>query len=153
MLTNFIFEGKTVRFVGTAEIPEWVAQDVCECLEIKNSRSALEALKDSMRGVVSIDTTEGIRNVNTVFESGLYKLIFKSRKKVAEKFQDWIFEVVLPEIRKTGSYNGNKKTLPLGIDPCRHQLYRPLEDGKAKWEKTFSSRFKRFTPSHRIYVL
>lgn len=90
-----------------------------------------------MKGTALICTVQGNQTVTTVYESGLYKLIFKSRKKIAEKFQDWIFEVVLPEIRKTGSYNGNKKTLPLGIDPSRFQYYRPIEDGKAKWEKAF----------------
>lgn len=38
-------------------------------------------------------------------ESGVYKLIFKSHKEEAEKFQDWVTDEVLPSIRKTGSYN------------------------------------------------
>ena len=37
-------------------------------------------------------------------ESGVYKLIFKSDKKEAEKFQDWVTDEVLPEIGKTGGY-------------------------------------------------
>ena len=37
-------------------------------------------------------------------ESGVYKLIFKSDKKEAEKFQDWVTDEVLPKIRKTGGY-------------------------------------------------
>ena len=37
-------------------------------------------------------------------ESGVYKLIFKSDKKEAEKFQDWVTDEVLPQIRKTGGY-------------------------------------------------
>ena len=43
-------------------------------------------------------------NVLCVSEPGLYKLIFKSRKEEAEAFQDWVFEEVLPAIRKTGRY-------------------------------------------------
>ena len=38
-------------------------------------------------------------------ESGVYKLVFKSRKPEAEKFTDWIAEEVLPSIRQTGSYS------------------------------------------------
>ena len=38
-------------------------------------------------------------------ESGLYELLFKSRKKEAIAFRDWIFEEVLPSIRKTGKYS------------------------------------------------
>ena len=42
---------------------------------------------------------------NFLTESGVYKLIFKSRKPSAEKFQDWVTDVVLPTIRKTGSFS------------------------------------------------
>ncbi len=44
---------------------------------------------------------------NTIYinESGLYKLIFKSQLKIAEEFQEWIQDDVLPQIRKTGSYS------------------------------------------------
>jgi len=42
-------------------------------------------------------------------EAGVYKLIFKSRKEEAEKFQDWVTDEVLPQIRKTGSYSAKTK--------------------------------------------
>lgn len=41
-------------------------------------------------------------------ESGVYKLIFKSNKREAERFQDWVTDEVLPQIRKTGSYSNDK---------------------------------------------
>lgn len=47
-------------------------------------------------------------------ESGLYKLIFKSRKPEAERFTDWVTDEVLPSIRKTGRYESKapqKKSL------------------------------------------
>jgi BRO family, N-terminal domain len=37
-------------------------------------------------------------------EPGLYRLIFKSRKPVAKRFQRWVLHEVLPSIRKTGKY-------------------------------------------------
>lgn len=37
-------------------------------------------------------------------ESGVYKLVFSSRKEEAEEFQHWVFCEVLPQIRKTGGY-------------------------------------------------
>ena len=40
-----------------------------------------------------------------VNEPGLYKLISRSTMEKAEFFQDWVYEVVLPSIRKTGSYS------------------------------------------------
>ncbi|EQE59894.1 BRO family, N-terminal domain protein, partial [Clostridioides difficile CD42] len=51
---------------------------------------------------------------NFLTESGVYKLIFKSRKEEAERFQDWISDEVLPSIRQTGAYitnNANPKKL------------------------------------------
>jgi prophage antirepressor-like protein len=38
-------------------------------------------------------------------EPGFYALVFKSRQPDAEAFQDWVFEEVLPSIRKTGAYS------------------------------------------------
>ena len=44
---------------------------------------------------------------NFLTESGVYKLIFKSRKEEAERFQGWISDEVLPSIRQTGAYINN----------------------------------------------
>lgn len=48
---------------------------------------------------------------NFLTESGVYKLIFKSRKQEAEKFQDWVTDEVLPNIRKTGGYITTTNTM------------------------------------------
>lgn len=42
--------------------------------------------------------------MSVITEPGLYRLIFRSRKDEAEKFQRWVFHEVLPEIRRTGRY-------------------------------------------------
>jgi prophage antirepressor-like protein len=44
-------------------------------------------------------------------ESGVYKLVMRSNKPEAEKFQDWIAEEVLPSIRKNGGYIANQENL------------------------------------------
>ena len=46
---------------------------------------------------------------NFLTESGVYKLVFKSRKPDAEKFTDWVTDEVLPTLRKTGYYEVPKK--------------------------------------------
>jgi prophage antirepressor-like protein len=108
-LSVFNFEGFDVRFVGTAEAPEWVAQDVCKILDIKNVSDAIDRLEPYQKGsVVITDTSSSTRktiSVLTVKEPGLYALIFASRKPSAKRFQRWVFEEVLPSIRKTGSYS------------------------------------------------
>ena len=49
-------------------------------------------------------TPGGNQDVTYIDEPTLYRLIFKSRKQEAVAFQDWVFDVVLPSIRKTGKY-------------------------------------------------
>lgn len=46
----------------------------------------------------------GGRDMELISESGLYKLIMRSDKPQAKAFQDWVTKVVLPSIRKTGSF-------------------------------------------------
>jgi prophage antirepressor-like protein len=103
-LSIFTFENHPVRFVGTAEKPEWVAQDVGNVLEIQNVRQLLAKFDADEKGVCTIYTPGGDQQMLTVTEPGLYRLIFKSRKTVAKRFQRWVFHEVLPSIRKTGSY-------------------------------------------------
>jgi len=98
-----------VRVVGDAFSPQFVAKDVCDVLGIQNSRQALSKLKDrEISDVILNDaSSNGVvqkRSFSVVSESGLYRLIFKSRKKEAEEFQDWVFTSVLPQIRATGGY-------------------------------------------------
>ena len=57
-------------------------------------------------GVTSRQTTE----IKYISESNLYRLIIRSKLPAAEKFERWVFDEVLPELRKTGSY-GNSVNL------------------------------------------
>jgi prophage antirepressor-like protein len=82
----------------------FVAKDVCDVLEISNSRDAVSRLKDSQKASVGISDGSQIRHVTVINESGVYKLVFRSNKPEAEKFSDWVAEEVLPTIRKTGGY-------------------------------------------------
>lgn len=84
---TFAFEGKGVRFVGTPEKPEWIAQDVCACLGLSNHRQALKAVPADEKGVTLRDTPGGVQQIRTVYEPGLYRLIFKSEKPEAERFK------------------------------------------------------------------
>ena len=111
-LSVFTFECQEVRFVGTADKPEWIASDVGKVLEIKNVRQLLAKFSEDEKGVCNIYTPGGEQSVLTVTEPGLYRLIFKSRKAIAKRFQRWIFHEVLPSIRKTGSYSLEQETTP-----------------------------------------
>lgn len=113
-LTVFNFEGQEVRFVGTSENPEWIAQDVCNVLDIAQASDALRDFDDDERGMVSIRIADSpgrkrLQKMLTVKEPGLYRLIFKSKKEAAKRFQKWVVHEVLPSIRKTGKYDPHQK--------------------------------------------
>ncbi len=83
--------------------------DVCKALTIGNPSDLKRRLSE--RGVVTIETpiknqfgTVVAQKMIYIDEPNLYRCIFQSRKAEAEQFQNWVFEVVLPQIRKTGGY-------------------------------------------------
>src|SRR5574344_358876 len=103
-----IFENKSfgnVRVVEQGGEPWFVAKDVCEILGIANNRDAVGSLEEDEKGVVIADTLGGKQEVSVVSESGLYALIFRSRKPEAKAFSKWVRSDVLPVIRKTGAYS------------------------------------------------
>ncbi len=104
--TEFKFEESLVRVVMKDGEPWFVAKDLCEILDHSNHRMAVSALDDDEKGVSIADTLGGPQETVTVNESGLYSLIFTSRKPEARRFRKWVTSTVLPEIRKTGSYQG-----------------------------------------------
>ena len=103
------FEGVKVRIVNINGGPWFVAKDICEALELTNSRMAIKALDEDERGVTLTYTLGGKQKVGAVSESGFYKLIVRSRKAstpgtLPHRFSNWVFREVIPSIRKTGAY-------------------------------------------------
>lgn len=85
--------------------PWFVAKDVCDVLDISKYRDAIMRLDDDEKGCpVVVDTLGGKQEMATINESGLYSLIFQSRKPEAKKFRKWVTSEVLPAIRRQGFY-------------------------------------------------
>ena len=116
------FEGHNV------EVFEWNGQvlfnpkHVAECLELSESglRNHLSEMNENQAIILTNSDVlkKDFRRLNNrgekfLTESGVYKLIFKSKKAEAEKFQDWVTDEVLPSIRKTGSYSSKKANFDL----------------------------------------
>lgn len=100
----FDYSGQEVRTVLKGEEIWFVAKDVCEVLEIKNSRDAINRLDEDEKAMSVLPTQFGDKETNLINESGLYQLIFTSRKDEAKKFKKWVTSEVLPTIRKYGAY-------------------------------------------------
>jgi prophage antirepressor-like protein len=82
----------------------FVAKDVCNTLSISNNRDAVSRLDDDEKATSVLPTQFGDKEMHLVNESGLYSLIFQSRKPEAKVFRKWVTSEVLPALRKTGAY-------------------------------------------------
>jgi prophage antirepressor-like protein len=104
-IVHCFFKDQEVRFVDGNP----VANDVAAVLGYKDPANAVNRIvKPKNKGVCDLQTPGGIQSVAVLKEAGIYQLIFSSKLAGAEEFQDWVFEDVLPSIRKTGSYSLNK---------------------------------------------
>lgn len=80
-----------------------------QCAKILGYAKPADAVKKHCKGVSKIKTPTngGIQQLNHIPEGDLYRLIVRSKLPSAEKFERWVFDEVLPELRRTGSYGSN----------------------------------------------
>lgn len=155
----FMFQNVEVRaFTGDDGDPWFVAKDVCDVLGFKNTADATKNLDENEKSSiepnmlsqqVGLENTlnprtigknvrtvipeagKGGRNLTLVNESGLYSLIFNSRKPEAKAFKKWVTSEVLPSIRKHGGYIQGQEEEE---DPDA-LMARALEVAKSKLEE------------------
>lgn len=94
------WNGYNIRFVE--HNGEWwaVAKDITSALGLKNNSRAISTLKGVTKSYTL--TNGGKQQVTIIDEKAIYKLVFKSRKKEAEEFQDWVFEIIKQLRQQTG---------------------------------------------------
>ena len=105
------FENTTeIRVVEIEGNPWFVAMDVCKAIgyAVKesgdvNTTLALKPLAADEQITYRVSDNRG-KAPKLISESGLYKLVMRSDKPVARRFQDWVTRDVLPAIRKDGAY-------------------------------------------------
>ncbi|WP_234807811.1 phage antirepressor KilAC domain-containing protein [Mycolicibacterium bacteremicum] len=85
--------------------PWFVLTDLCKVLDLTNPRNVAARLADDQKGVRPVDTLGGQQSMTIVSEAGMYEVVFRSDKPEAVAFRRWITGTVLPEIRRTGSFN------------------------------------------------
>lgn len=109
-LQNFNFNGKQLRTVLIDNEPFFVGKDAAVAIGYKNFRDALKShVKDKYKRESRITTPSGAQKITVISESGLYQLAGESKLPSAEPFQDWVYEEVLPTIRKHGAYMTDAK--------------------------------------------
>lgn len=110
VVKSFIDKGFNHNIIikGNYDNPLFRACDIGEILGIANIRQNIKDFDDTERTVCLTYGVAGDHNIIYLTEKGLYKVLFRSRKPIAEKFQNWVCEVI-KEIRLTGQYQLEKK--------------------------------------------
>lgn len=101
----------SVRVIVRDGNPWFVAKDVAACIEYSNVTKMCELCRDKDKIVVNIDDLKtndllvlGNRGLTCVSESGLYRILAKCNLPKCEPFESWVFDEVLPGIRRHGVY-------------------------------------------------
>lgn len=128
-LHTFDFSGLELRVIVQMGEPWFLGRDVAAFLAIENASNAYARLgKDEQTNIrrAEVGLAPG-RDVVAISESGLYKLIMRSDKPEARKFQDWVTREVLPSIRKTGGYLLNEQARDTAHASDRQAMPLPEE--------------------------
>lgn len=100
----FNFEQNEVRTFLENDVPYFVANDVAKTLGYKNPS---KATNDHCKKAIETwgnDSLGRRQKFKIIPESDVYRLIIKSNLPSADKFESWVMEEVLPQIRKHGMY-------------------------------------------------
>lgn len=108
-----IFNNAEFGEIRTVEIegkPFFVANDVAKALGYVETA---KAIRTHCKGVSEMDipSNGGIQKMKIIPEGDIYRLIIKSHLPNAEKFETWVFDEVLPSIRKNGGYIAGQENM------------------------------------------
>lgn len=111
----------------------FVASDVAKALGYERPNDAVNAHCKKVNKFSYGDSPHGSMPYNIIPESDVYRLIMRSNLPDAERFQDWVCEEILPEIRKHGGYLTPAKIEEALSDP--DTLIRLATDLKAERQR------------------
>ena len=101
---TFKFENKEIRVLGSYNEPWFVAKDICDILGLSNITNALKNIPEKWMTLKLLRSSYNSQHMNMISEPAVYKLIMRSNKPVAQKFQEVVCEEILPSLRKKGEY-------------------------------------------------
>lgn len=142
-----------VRMVMIDEKPYFVGNDVAKILEYSRPSDAVSA---NCKGAVMyrIPTPGGMQNAKVIPEGDMYRLIVKAAvqsnsekvRNAAEKFEKWIFDEIIPEIRRTGSY-------AICIKPDSYMIDDPVQRAKRWIEEQEENRLEKQELENKVSEL
>lgn len=114
-LQTFNFENNQIRTQMVNDEPYFCLADVCGVLGLKNSSD--RTFRDGVETFYLTDNLGRQQQATFINEKNLYRLIFRSNKEQAQIFADWVYEEVLPAIRKHGGYLTEQKIEEALLNP------------------------------------
>lgn len=100
-----------IRIVMRDDQPWFVAKDVAACIDHSNATKMCDLCRDKDKIVMDVEELKtndllvlGNRGLTCISESGLYRILAKCNLPKCEPFENWVFDEVLPSIRKNGAY-------------------------------------------------
>ena len=145
-IVQFSFESSSIRTLGDAISPLFVAADVAAILGYGSTKDATRILDDDEKQTVSIDTNGGKQSMTAVTESGLYAMIFKSKRPEAKRFRKWVTSEVLPAIRKTGRYEAQETLTPAE----QHAVQRAVASRAQKTASNYQTIYRAIKARYQI---
>lgn len=101
----YTFDGASVRVIEISGEPWFVGKDVAEALGYVDASTAIRSHCKGVQRLHPLQTSGGKQDVRILAEPDVLRLIMNSTLPAAERFERWVFEEVLPSIRKTGAYS------------------------------------------------
>ena len=101
---TFKFENKEIRVIGSYQEPWFVAKDICDVLGLSNITEALRNIPERWMSSEILKSSYNSQHMKIISEPAVYKLIIRSNKQIAQKFQEVVCEEILPSLRKKGEY-------------------------------------------------
>jgi len=92
-----------INIQGTIDEPLFQANQIGKLLEMTNINKLLSSFDNIEKVITQSYTLGGMQNVTFLTERGLYKVLARSNKPIAKKFQDWMVNVI-KELRQQGEY-------------------------------------------------
>jgi len=119
-------EFESLQIINLSGKEYFEATNVAKSLGYSNPYDAIKrhCKKDGIVKYEVIDSMGRKQDINLLSEGNLYRLITKSKLPSAERFEKWVFEEIIPTIRKTGGYVANDDLfintyLPFADDPTK----------------------------------
>ena len=142
-LQLFADKGFKIRVIMRCSDPWFVAKDVATCIEHSNVTKMCELCRDKDKVTITDSKEIGVineslitqqtfskntPNLTLISEYGLYRIFAKCNLPKCEPFESWVFDEVLPSIRKTGSYGTSKISR-------KDQLFLAIIHSESEWER------------------